>query len=68
MIGKAYSTSQRACMIEFVGGPYHGQRGLFDHDNFDAIISSNAEERRSYSYKREGPQRYYLHDVQQWDN
>ena len=51
MIGQSYSTSQNACMLTLVGGPYDGESGLFDHNQYDSIQFCNSEKRVTYIYK-----------------
>jgi hypothetical protein len=50
MIGLLYSTSPRACMIRFIGGPYDGQSGLFDSCYVDQISFSHSDTRVTYNY------------------
>ena len=71
MIGSTYSTSHNACILHLVGGPYDGESGLFDHNGFQSIQISNAEEKKTYVYKKRGGSRdpsttYYLDDVNCW--
>ena len=67
MIGRPWSTSPNACVIQFRGGPYDGQRGLFDHDHFDSIQVSCYGERKTYRYRRSTKCEYTLHDVYGWE-
>lgn len=53
MIGLTYSTSHNACIIRFVGGPWDGKTGLFDHDKYDGICDG-----RGATYKRIAPRTF----------
>ncbi len=48
--GQSYSTSPNCCIIKFVGGPWDGKSGLYDHHNFQSIQVCKSEERKTYSY------------------
>lgn len=45
-----YSTSQNACMINFVGGPLDGESDLYDTHRFQSIDLCNSIERKTYCY------------------
>lgn len=53
-------------MIAFVGGPYHGDSGLYDHDHYDTIAFSDRHEKVTHVYKRMDAFRYYYHEAQHW--
>lgn len=50
MIGQPYSMSQHCGFIRFVGGPYDGQRGLYDSNRIDAIGFSHPDQRCTHEY------------------
>ena len=53
MIGQSYSTSLRCGMVQFVGGPFDGQSGLYDSNTFDAIGFCDPAQRVTHDYKPE---------------
>lgn len=50
-VGQVYSMSANCGIIKFVGGPYDGRSGLYDHNQYDQIAFSHAEERATHSYE-----------------
>lgn len=66
MIGQAYSISNKACVIKFIGGPWHDKKGLYDHDKYDSIQVSDYVEQLTYEYRRLRSREYYLHTVHKW--
>jgi hypothetical protein len=49
-VGQAYSTSRDCGSIRFVGGPFDGQCGLYDHNNFSSIGFADTTEKVTYEY------------------
>lgn len=68
MIGHLYSTSQNACIIRFVGGPYDGQSGLYDHDRFHSIQFSDARKDQTHVYEPIRSEVYGFVKTVTWDN
>jgi hypothetical protein len=53
MLGQPYSTSQNCGIVRFVGGPYDGETGLYDHNWYDSISISSLSEECSHNYEPE---------------
>jgi len=51
MIGQTYSTSNNACILKFIDGPFDGESGLFVHNKYDSIQFGDFEKRITYIYK-----------------
>jgi hypothetical protein len=67
-IVQSFSTSNKSCIIRFTGGgPYDGQTGLYDHDQYDAIIICSQEEKKIWTYKRQSLNHYALDNVLDWE-
>lgn len=69
MIGHSFSSSSRAGMIEFVGGPYDGEYGLFDHDRWNGGIAfSIPEQKVTHESSRIGHFRYGFERTYKWNS
>lgn len=67
--GQSYSTSHNCCRIKFVGGPWDGKSGLYDHFHFQSIGFSDTIERKTYSYTPSvwDPTTFVLTTIHEWD-
>lgn len=50
LLGLTYSTSLNATMIQFIGGPFDGDSGLFDSAFMDSVQFSDPTERVTHRY------------------
>ena len=68
MIGQSYSISQNASMLTLVGGPYDGERGLFDHSQWQSIQFSDCKEKVTHIYKPSKVTRTFAYEgAHAWD-
>ena len=67
IVGMSSSTSEYACIIQFIGGgPYDGKSGLYDNDFANHTIQVAGDDENSdilYDYNRAGPKLFRLSRV-----
>lgn len=68
MIGQLYSSSQNACVIKFIDGPYHGQSGLYDHDKYNSIQFGDSLRARTHVYEPDGPRQFRFSRTLYWND
>ena len=61
--GQSISFSDNACVLRFVGGPWHGACGLYDHPYWKSINVWMLNEDKTYVYRRTGKFTYALFDT-----
>ena len=69
MIWQSYSTSQNACIVTLVGGPYDGESGLLDHSQWQSIQFGDCEKQVTHMYKPSKVARTYAYaGVHEWED